>query len=111
VYALRREREAQDGGRGDVTADEFLRVLVRQEVERALREQAKPPPSDWLSTDEAAELVGVRPKTVRSWVAAGMPATRRGRRLVIARRVLEAYRSGATPEAAQMLSGLTGAAK
>ncbi len=95
-----------------MTLDETIRELVRQEVERAMRERApERPPADWLSTDEAAELAGVQPKTVRTWVAAGMPATRRGRRLVIARKVLESYRSGATPSASGLLSSLTAPGK
>ena len=91
-----------------MTLDDSIRALVREEVRAALRTLPGPRPTgEWLSTEEAAEVAGVRPKTVRAWVAAGMPASRRGRRLVISRSVLDSWRAGATPPATGLVSSLT----
>jgi len=64
---------------------------------------------DVLTTEQAAELAGVTPKTVRAWVEAGdLAATRRGRRLAIKRTDLSAYLAGGNVRAAELVSGLTG---
>ena len=83
-----------------------LRRIVREELRAALEDRPASPAGVWLTTEEAAEVAGVSPKTVRAWVAAGLRARRRGRRIVIARADLDAYRAG-TPVAAGLLSTLT----
>ena len=86
---------------------EAVRAVVREEVRAALAEHRAGPAGEWLSTDEAAEIAGVQPKTVRAWVSSGLPASKRGRRLVIARSALEAYRRGVDRDGAALLSSLT----
>lgn len=93
------------------------RVLTEEDLEPLRRELAElraqvagagRPAGDVLSTDQAAELAGVTPKTVRAWVEAGaLPAGRRGRRLAIRRADLDAYLSGGRVGAAGLLSSLT----
>jgi excisionase family DNA binding protein len=63
---------------------------------------------DALSTEQAAALAGVTPKTVRAWVEAHrLRAARRGRRLVIRRADLDAYLAGSTQKTAGVLATLT----
>lgn len=60
---------------------------------------------DVLTTEQAASLARVTPKTIRAWVEDGsLRAGRRGRRLVIRRADLEARLAG---PAAALLSTLT----
>lgn len=75
------------------TADD-IRAIVREELRAAL----KPSNGDVLSTDQAAEVAGVTPKTVRAWVETkGLPATKRGRLLAIRRGDLETFLAGDRP--------------
>jgi len=75
-----------------LTTDEQLRALIREELRTALGEARG---ADLLSTEEAARVAGVTPKTVRDWIRAGaVPASRRGRRHVVKRADLMAYLSG-----------------
>ncbi len=91
-----------------MTLDDSIRAIVREEVQAALRTLPSPRAAgEWLSTEEAAEVVGVRPKTVRAWVAEGLPAQRRGRRLVISRKALESWVSASSPTGAGILASLT----
>lgn len=91
------------------------RVLTEEDLEPLRRELAElraavegRATGDALSTEQAAALAGVTPKTVRAWVEAGrLRAARRGRRLVIQRADLTAYLTGAAPVAAGLLSSLT----
>jgi excisionase family DNA binding protein len=72
------------------TAEE-IRAIIREELRAALRDG---PAFDVLTTEQAAELAGVTAKTVREWVAAGLPATRRGRRISLLRSDVEAWQRG-----------------
>lgn len=38
---------------------------------RPVAPQSKPPKREWLSVNQAAEYVGVHPKTIRKWYRAG----------------------------------------
>ena len=90
-------------------------VLTEEDLEPLRRELAElraqitgRATGDVLSTERAAELAGVTPKTIRAWVESGsLRAGRRGRRLVIRRSDLEVYLSGTAPAAAALLSSLT----
>ncbi len=85
---------------------EAVRVVVREELARALREQRGP---DLLTTDEAAQEARVRPKTIRAWVRAGrLQRVGRGRRIMVRRADLEAAREGPPRPAAALLSTLSG---
>lgn len=88
-----------------VLTEDEVRELVRQEVARALGGLRSTP--DVLTTEQAAELSGVTPKTIRAWVAAGLQAEHRGRRLRIRREHLDAWRAGSAPKAATVLRSLT----
>ena len=90
-----------------VLTPEQLEELVERAIARALERGTARSVGEWLSTEEAAELAGVQPKTIRTWVAEGLPATRRGRRLVIARSALESWRSGWPAAAAGVVASLT----
>jgi excisionase family DNA binding protein len=89
-----------------VLTPEQLEDLVERAIARALDRGPARTAGEWLSTEEAAEAEGVSPKTVRSWVAAGLPAQRRGRRLVISRAILASWRAG-TSVTPDLLSTLT----
>lgn len=90
-----------------VLTDEDLDPLRRELAElRAL--VAGRAIGDVLSTEQAADLAGVTPKTVREWVASGaLPVSRRGRRIAIRRADLDAYLAGGARPAAALLSTLT----
>jgi len=84
-----------------VTTPEQLRALIREELERVLAGRGTTPgaAADWVTAEQAAELLGVGPKTVRRWAAAGrLRAEHRGRVWRIDRAGLPAERP-ATPEA------------
>lgn len=91
------------------------RVLTDEDLEPLRRELAElralvhgRAAGDVLSTEQAAGLAGVTPKTVRTWIEDGtLPASRRGRRLAIRRSDLDAYLSGSPSQAAGLLSSLT----
>ena len=91
-----------------VLTPEQLQDLVERAITRALARAPGEPVGDVLTTEQAAELAGVTPKTVRTWIAEGLPARRHRRRLVIRRADLDAWRSGQAPEAATILGSLTG---
>lgn len=90
-----------------VLTDEDLEPLRRELAElRAL--VADRAVGDVLSSEEAAAIAKVTPKTVRAWVESGaLPASKRGRRLAIRRADLETYLAGGTTPAAGLLSSLT----
>lgn len=95
-----------------VLTEEEVRALVREELHRALADLRRATVPDAMSTEQAAELAGVTPKTVRAWVEAGaLRSSRRGRRIVIQRADLDAYLSGTAPRAAGLLSSLTARAR
>jgi hypothetical protein len=54
---------------------EDIEAVVRRLLQEHLGQAAAP--ADVLSTDQAAEVAGVTRKTIREWVAEGLPATRR----------------------------------
>jgi excisionase family DNA binding protein len=81
---------------------EQLRALVREELARALAR----PDSDVLSTEQAAEVAGLAPKTIREWVATGrLRATKRGRRLRIERGDLARAMAGDSPDPLDAAAG------
>ena len=91
-----------------MSLEETIAAAVRQVVREELRALVGRPTPDAMSTTQAAELAGVTPKTVRTWVETGvLRAQRRGRRLVILRRDLEAHLAGSPPAAGGILSSLT----
>lgn len=91
------------------------RVLTEEDLEPLRREVAElraliagRAVGDVLSTDQAADLANVTPKTIRTWVETGaLPASRRGRRLAIRRADLDAYLSGSHTRAGSVLASLT----
>lgn len=91
------------------------RVLTEEDLEPLRRDLAElramlkaGPVGDALSTEQAAQLAGVKPKTVRTWIETrALPAKRRGRFLVIQRADLEAYLSGGRQQAATLVDRLT----
>ena len=90
-----------------VLTDEDLEPL-RREIAELRAQLAGRATGDALSTEQAAELAGVTPKTIRAWVESkALRAGHRGRRLVIRRADLEAYLAGSAPAAAALLSSLT----
>jgi excisionase family DNA binding protein len=81
---------------------------LRREIAELRAQVAERSIGSVLSTEQAASLAGVKPKTVRTWVEAGaLAATKRGRRLVIRRADLEAYLSGSPARSMTILSALT----
>lgn len=71
---------------------EAVRLVVREELRAALAEARGP---EVISTEEAAELAHVTPKTVREWIRTGaLAATRRGRKHAVRRDALMAYLAG-----------------
>jgi excisionase family DNA binding protein len=81
------------------TADD-VRAIVREELARALADlhRAAPPSAEWATPEQAAEILGKTPKTVRRWAASGrLRATREGSRWRIDRAALPAVKP-ASPE-------------
>jgi excisionase family DNA binding protein len=81
-----------------VSFETEIRGILREEIRSALRDMlptaapAPKAPAAYLSTREAAELVGVRPETVREWVASGdLPPHGAGKVLRVRRDQLEAF--------------------
>jgi excisionase family DNA binding protein len=90
-----------------VLTDEDLEPL-RREIAELRAQIASYALGDVLSTEQAAAIARVKPKTVRVWVESGdLPAEKKRRRLRIRRADLEAYLAGTTPKAAGLLSSLT----
>ena len=90
-----------------VLTPEQLEHLVERAVERAVARVGRPAP-EAMTSAQAAELAGVTPKTVRTWVESGvLRAQRRGRRIVILRRDLEAHLAGSPQAGPALLSSLT----
>jgi excisionase family DNA binding protein len=86
----------------DVAVRQAMREVVREEVRLALREEIarmniRPISSAedaFLSISRAAEIIGVHPATIRSWVHSGqLKGHRAGRHLRVKRSELEAYAS------------------
>lgn len=74
-----------------LTPEELEDLLVRA-VQRALSQATIPAV---LSTEQAAEVAGVNPKTIREWICAGkLTAGRRGRLRTIRREDLDRYLAG-----------------
>src|SRR5262245_21117176 len=77
----------------DVVKDE-VRAVVREEL-RAVRPALVDPiaaEAEYLTIDRAAEMAGVRPPTVRSWVERGdLPGHRAGRLLRVKSQELQAF--------------------
>lgn len=81
-----------------VTTEERLRALIREELERLGRGTPASAPTDWATPEQAAEILGTTPKTVRRWAASGrLRATREGSRWRIDRAALPAARAS-SPE-------------
>lgn len=71
------------------TIAEAVRFVVREEIERALR-GAQP---EVMTVEQAAGYVGRAPKTIRSWLLAGLPSVRKGRRVHVKRADLDEWMS------------------
>lgn len=92
-----------------------MRALTEEDLEPLRRELAElrqlvagRSAGETLTTEQAAAVAGVKPKTIRAWVEAGtLPARHRGRRLVIQRADLQAHLAGSPQGAATILSALT----
>jgi excisionase family DNA binding protein len=83
---------------------EEIRAMVREELARALAEVRPPAAGEgWATTEQAAELLGVTPKTVGRWAAAGrLRATRHGRTWRIDRAGLPAPKPASPEEHARV---------
>ena len=94
------------------TGAEASRLAIREEVQAALRVMSanQRPVGDLFTTEQAAIEADVKPKTIRAWVAAGLPAKRHGRRILITRQALDAWRTGEAPQVTSILAALTKAA-
>ena len=80
-----------------LVSPEELAAIVERAVERALKRTAP----EVMTVEQAAAHVGRAPKTIRAWVAAGLPVVRKGRRVHVRREDLAAWlsRDEATPDA------------
>jgi excisionase family DNA binding protein len=92
-----------------VMTDDQLEELIARVVRETLsRSSPASSVGEFLTTDQAAALAGVQPRTVRTWIRSGLPAKRRGRRLLISRKALDSWCSGESPQATNLLASLTG---
>jgi hypothetical protein len=78
------------------TADE-VRAIVREELARALAEIRGASP-EVMDTHQAAAYSRRSAKTIRAWIAKGLPATRRDGELMVRRDDLDRWRAGAPEE-------------
>ena len=69
---------------------EAMRIVVREEIERATGLASKPDKL-WLNKAEAAALLGVTPRTVTNLIARGLPYHRLGRTTRFKSEDLQAY--------------------
>ena len=89
--------------------EQTLRALIGEGVQRALRKElrlaieelrsAAPTVKEFLSVQEAAELVDVSATTVREWMAAGLRHYQKGRVVRLRRSELLAFLSVKSPQA------------
>jgi excisionase family DNA binding protein len=80
-----------------ILTDEQLQNLLEKAAEKgAERALARGGPAV-LSTEQAADLAGVKAKTIREWISSGLPAGRRGRLRTIRRADLEKWLAGERP--------------
>jgi excisionase family DNA binding protein len=91
-----------------LTAEEIEGIVTRAIREALFQVQGPLPAGEFITTAQAAEAAGVTSKTIRTWVEAGLPAKKRGRRITISRNALRAWRSGESPQATSILASLTG---
>jgi excisionase family DNA binding protein len=87
-----------------MSLEESIAKVVEETVRRVLREErGRPGPAgDSLTTDQAAEVADVTPKTVLAWINEGidgrrLKAGRRGKRRIVHRADLEAFLAGEKP--------------
>jgi excisionase family DNA binding protein len=81
-----------------VTFEDTLRAIVREEVRAVVREElralaeARAAPAaapGYLTVEQVAERLGVKPPTVRAWISKGeLEAGRAGHRLVVTHQAL-----------------------
>ena len=79
---------------------EAVREVVRAEVLPRLQAmpQGRGDPSRYLNTDQAAEVAGVKPDTIRDWLKSGRLAGHHaGRHLRVRLDQLEAFLAAGTP--------------
>jgi excisionase family DNA binding protein len=69
------------------TIADALRPVIREELARALRE-AQPAT---MTVEQAASYTGRAPKTIRGWIDAGLPSSRKGRRVYLRRPDLDEW--------------------
>ncbi len=74
-----------------MTLDEQIRAIVREELAKLLAEREAS--SEWLSAYDAAQILGVHPKTMRKWIREGKIEGKRteGGRHRVRRADLEAF--------------------
>ena len=90
------------------TIDDAVRAVVRDEMRRVFREELRlaiqelqsgaATPKEFLSVQEAAELVDVSETTVREWLAAGLRQYKQGRVLRLRRCELLAFLAVQCPQ-------------
>jgi excisionase family DNA binding protein len=91
------------------TIDDAVRAVLRDEMRRVFREELRlviqelqsgaPTPKEFLSVQEAAELVDVSETTARDWMAAGLRHYQQGRVVRLRRSELLAFLSVESPRA------------
>lgn len=95
------------------TLEQLLRELLADVVRQAVKEELGRAGPEVMTTAQAAEYAGKTAKTVREWIASGaLPASRRGKVLMVRREDLDAYLAGHPREArgsAAMIASLKSA--
>lgn len=85
-----------DGWAGEIEA--LVRRVMREELRRAGPEV--------MTVEQAAAYTGRAPKTVRGWILAGLPMTRKGRRVHVKRADLEEWMTRGEPPADALVASL-----
>jgi excisionase family DNA binding protein len=78
-----------------IMTDEQLQALLTEAAKKGAELALAAGGPQTLSTEQAAAIANVSPKTVREWISSGaLPAGRRGQRRTIQRADLDRYLAG-----------------
>lgn len=75
-----------------MSLEEMIARVVEETTRRVVREELARGP-EVMTVEQAAAHTGRATKTIRGWILAGMPVTRKGRRIHVRRADLDEWRT------------------